>query len=131
MARIPKPFRKSAPADLSSLSELCDAALVHNAHYVYYLCDERHGVVYVGRTSNVMSRMTAHSVGNARKPFDYALYRRCRSYEESVELEFREIERLVPRLNKRSGWRSDITEEQRLARHPSYILAGMVTGAAT
>ena len=126
MARIPRPFKKSTNDDLRHLAKSCEAALVHDAHYVYYLCTENSGVVYVGRTSNVMSRMTAHSVGKSRKGFDYALFRRCSSFEESVDLEFAEIARLVPPLNKRSGWRQDITDDQRLDRHASYRLADLI-----
>lgn len=127
MARIPRPFRKLAAAELRTLSRDCDAALVHDAHYVYYLCTQSEGIVYVGRTSNVMSRMTAHSVGKQRKSFDYALFRRCDSYEDAVTLEHDEIERLLPVLNKRLGWRQDITDDQRLDRHASYVVAEAIT----
>jgi predicted GIY-YIG superfamily endonuclease len=114
-------WRALVPHSLDEIAEVCDSQLFHRANYVYYLYDNGH-VVYVGQTSNVMSRMTSHSVGKQRKSFDGAMYRLCDSENEMRKIEAQEIERLRPLLNRRRGLSYELTQQEWLDNHPAYRL---------
>jgi hypothetical protein len=114
-------WKLAIPKELSQIADLCAAGLEHRGYYVYYLYEGTE-IVYVGQTTNVMSRMVAHSVGKSRKSFDGALYRLCDDENAMRRLEHEEIERINPRLNKRRGLSFDVSQQEFLDNHPAYLL---------
>lgn len=110
----------------------CTAQLDHHKPYVYYLCLGGE-IVYVGRTENVMTRMSHHSIGKNRKPFDTALFHQCSSFEDMLALEAHEIDRLTPRYNRRHGRWPARSEDERLenAASTAYALAELIGGLDT
>jgi hypothetical protein len=123
-----KDWRLDIPDELDAIADLCVSGLLHRAHYVYYLYRDGE-VVYIGQTSNVMSRMVSHSVGKSRKHFDGAMYRLCESENDMRKIESNEIHRLRPAFNRRRGLSYSQTQEEWLDSHPSYVLAAAIANA--
>ena len=87
------------PGTVPQIAAYCSGVIDDDGFYVYYLCDDQE-VLYVGKSTRLMSRMNHHIHGSRKKTFRYLMFRQCESESQMVKLEAREIERLRPPLNK-------------------------------